>query len=366
MLEPDRTSTQARLSPGLGRCARWAWPLVAVLACAERARASDPEPPAAEALTTFRLSFVRLSGAESCPGAEKIAAGVRARLGRDPFADSADRDIEGSVVREGGVWRARLSVLGPEGAVLGARELQSTEPDCSTLADAVTLAVALVIDPRAAFAAPPAAPAPSPSVPPPGPTPAPVAPVVVAPVPAPVASSAARPTRVPAPRRLTLSLRVALALGLLPRAAFGAESAGEVGLAERVGLSVGLSYLPEARTSDAAYAFGLSAAFVGLCIGAVTAPAARVAFCGEGQLGAMHAVVYSARPLPPGEHLWAGARVGPRFQLALGGGLWLEAGAQALVPLIRHEFALKDQQAPVFQSRPVTLAASLGLSASIR
>jgi hypothetical protein len=80
----------------------------------------------------------------------------------------------------------------------------------------------------------------------------------------------------------------------------------------------------------------------------------------------MHAVVYSVRPLPPGDHLWGGARVGPRLRLLLGGALWLEAGGMAQAPLLRHEFVLKGEQDPVFQSSPLTVAATLGLSASIR
>ncbi|MES1186584.1 MAG: hypothetical protein ABUL60_22415 [Myxococcales bacterium] len=317
---------------------------------------------------SVRWSFVRLPGAESCPGAERIAAGVRSRLGRDPFADDAPRNIEGSVTRDGQIWHAHLSVIGPDGAVLGSRDLQSDEVDCTTLADAVTLAVALVIDPRAAFAplaaepAPPVAPRPAPASPA-LPAPAPVVlpagprPALAAPRSAPAASA------VPA---LSLSMRGLLALGLLPRAAFGVESAGELGLSERWGLSLGLSYLPEVRSSDGGFAFGLSAGLLGVCVGAVQTPTARLVICGEAQLGAMHAVVYSVRPLPPGDHPWAGARVGPRLRLSLGGSLWLDAGVQALAPLLRHQFVLKDQQIPVFQSSPLTLAATLGLSASIR
>lgn len=295
---------------------------------------------------------------------------MRSRLGRDPFANDAERNIEGSVARDGQVWRAHLSVIGPDGVVVGSRDLQSGEQDCSTLADAVTLAVALAIDPRAAFAplaaepvpplaARPAEPArispPPPLLPPPAATVIPH--VAAAPLPA---------TPLPAGPALAVSLRGLVAVGLLPRAAFGIESAGEVGVSKRWGLSLGVSYLPEVRSSDAGFAFGLSAGFLGVCVAPVQTTAVRLAVCGEAQLGAMHAVVYSVRPLPPGDHAWAGARVGPRLRLRLGGSLWLEAGAQALAPLIRHEFVLKDQQNPVFQSSRLTLAATVGLSASIR
>jgi hypothetical protein len=361
-------SRQGRLGRGLNKCPRWVLPLCAALALEQRAAGAEPEHAIAEAPASFRWSFVRLAGAESCPGAERIAAGVRSRLGRDPFANDADRNIEGSVVRDGQVWRAHLSVIGPEGAVLGSRELQSSEPDCTTLADAVTLAVALVIDPRAAFAPPSAEPVPPVAATPPAtPLPVPVEqrpPVTAMPATAPPPPLPVAPA--PADSPLAASLRGALALGLLPRAAFGVESAGEVRLAARFSLSVGVSYFPEVSTSDGGFAFGLSAAFVGLCVGTAQTRAARLAVCAEGQLGAMHAVVYSVRPLPPGDHLWGGARVGPRLRLLLGGALWLEAGGMAQAPLVRHAFVLKDEQDPVFQSSPLTFVGTLGLSASIR
>jgi len=160
-------------------------------------------------------------------------------------------------------------------------------------------------------------------------------------------------------------MRGALALGLLPRPAFGVESAGEVAATRRWAMSLGVSYFPEVRTSDAGFAFGLSAAFLGVCASTVQTSAVRLAVCGEGQLGTMHAVVYSVRPLPPGDHAWAGARGALRLQVKLGEIVWLEAGVQAVAPLVRHEFVLKGQQDPVFQSSPVTFGATVGLSASI-
>ena len=331
---------------------------------AQRAAAAAGEQVTAQAPASFRWSFVRLSGAESCPGAEGIAAGVRARLGREPFGNDADRNIEGVVTRDGQVWRAHLSVIGPDGAVLGSRDLQSSEPDCSTLADAVTLAVALVIDPRAALA-PASAPRP-PADPAPAPSPlAPVAPPAIIAVPLVARPPALRTARPPAEPLLAVSLRGAVALGLLPRPAFGVESGGELGLSAHWGLSGGVSYFPEVRTSGAGFAFGLSAGFLGTCVHAMQTQAARLAICGEVQLGAMHGVVYSVRPLPPGDHVWAGARVGPRVRLKLFPTVWVEVGAQGLAPLTRHEFVLKDQQNPVFQSSWLTFAATLGLSASI-
>src|SRR5690348_4148994 len=73
----------------------------------------------------YRLSWVRGKGAEECPSAGQLAEAVRQRLGRDPFSNDAPRDIEGNVARVDDVWQARLNVLGPDGAVLGSRDLST-------------------------------------------------------------------------------------------------------------------------------------------------------------------------------------------------------------------------------------------------
>ncbi|MEO7094648.1 MAG: hypothetical protein ABI175_15430, partial [Polyangiales bacterium] len=112
---------------------------------------------AADATTapTVRLSWVRAQGAEGCIDRDTLARDVSARLGRDAFAGAPQRSIEGIVAREGKRWVARLYVRDPAGVLVGDREIASDAADYSALGGAVTLAVALVIDPEAALAPPP-------------------------------------------------------------------------------------------------------------------------------------------------------------------------------------------------------------------
>src|SRR4051794_12315176 len=123
----------------------------------------------ARAAEPVRLDWVRLEGAGSCIDSAELEARVRRRLGSDPFDRRAARRIEGVARRAGGVWRAQIAVrahLGDMSPPL--RELESRADDCEALSNATVLAVALAIDPAAAFSDPPAKdPPPPPSLEPP-------------------------------------------------------------------------------------------------------------------------------------------------------------------------------------------------------
>jgi hypothetical protein len=101
---------------------------------------------------------------------------VAARLGYRPWDGQADRMIEVTVDREGGVLRARVRMREPSGAISGTRALWSEQHDCSELAAAVELAISIAIDPLGT-AAPASMPAPPPAEhPAPPPSSVPVAP----------------------------------------------------------------------------------------------------------------------------------------------------------------------------------------------
>ncbi|MBI5482810.1 MAG: hypothetical protein HY906_28400 [Deltaproteobacteria bacterium] len=78
-----------------------------------------------------------------------------ARLGRDPFRDSAPRLIRVAITRAGAGLQARIVTLEPSGTVSGVRSLGSPRSDCAELAAAVGLALAIAIDPLAASGRPP-------------------------------------------------------------------------------------------------------------------------------------------------------------------------------------------------------------------
>jgi hypothetical protein len=317
---------------------------------------------------TFRLSWVRGAGAEDCPNAEQLTSAVEARLGRAAFSEPALRHIEGSVAREERAWRVQLRVLGVDHAVLGSRELEANGPDCSSIADAVSLAVALTIDPNALHeqqrtpqmtaqeprqpASPPAASA-QPARQPPD------------------ESALARPRPAREGSTPTASLtgdvvpRALAAVGILPQVGFGAELGAELGLAPALGLSMSMAYLSEARTSDAQFGLSVASGSLGLCFRAVERPRAELKLCGELMAGVVQVVVYDPIPTNPGEHLWLAPRLGPRFSYRLVERLSLELSALAVVPLVRERFSIVGVEKPVFQSARLSLLSSLGLRVSI-
>ena len=96
------------------------------------------------------LNWVRLPGAEQCLGWKELAARVEARLDATLFQRPTDAELslDGYVApREGGGFAARLAVIDAQGEVLGERTLESKEPSCRALDDAIVLVIAVTLDP---------------------------------------------------------------------------------------------------------------------------------------------------------------------------------------------------------------------------
>jgi hypothetical protein len=94
-----------------------------------------------------RFVYVRGAGAETCPDESAIKSSVAARLGYEPFDDEAPKTIAVAVVRPKGVFQAQIEVRDATGAVKGTRRLDSKGSDCGELAGAITLAIAIAVDP---------------------------------------------------------------------------------------------------------------------------------------------------------------------------------------------------------------------------
>lgn len=125
---------------------------IAALSIALHATTSHAEAP-----TSARLSWVRGEGAARCPDAAFIAARVVAHLrGVDPFTAPASISVEAFVAHDDEGWHARIFDRDATGALLGARSLDSDEPDCDGVAQASALSIALTLNHGTlALAAPP-------------------------------------------------------------------------------------------------------------------------------------------------------------------------------------------------------------------
>jgi hypothetical protein len=368
--------SRAQASRGRARLARAAWtiarrsPTIATLMAAHLRRARTAlflalalaaARVSAEPAERLRFAWVRGQGADGCAAQGAIAERVGARLGRDPFAADAKRSIEAILTRAGGSFRAEIYVRDAAGALVGQRALTSDAADCASLEAASVLAVALAIDPEAALAPRPAAP-PEPA---PAPAPAPLAPPPVPPRMPAIAPPVAAPA--PPPPLLGasgLALRAGPGFGLLPRVAGGLSLAGHVSLARAVELTGEALWMPEARTDDARFAFGLTAFSLGACVPVVRLASADFAACAAIWGGALHAVVYALEPETPGDYAWAAASAAPRLRLRLGERVHAELGAHLLVPLTRRPFVIAGVADPVFRQAPVTLLPFAGLGAN--
>lgn len=331
--------------------------LVAALVSGAAAALAQPRPK-------VRLAYVRDEGAEHCPDATTVRAGVTARLGWDPFDDGAPRTLSAQISRQGRTLRAMVKLTDETGAVAGTRELGSTENDCAELAAAMALAISMAIDPQAALRAPPVTTAPV-AAEGSGPPSPPAASASAAPTPAtPSAAPGANLRPGPGPLRRDARLvpappgwvgratgGLSLTMGTAPGAALG-MSAGVA--AQRGALSIGLEGrvdLPAARSVPSGG-------------GRVTATIYRAVFapclelgpaqaCALASLGALHGTgedVRSARSETTllalaGGRAALGARALPPF--------WV--GAHADLEVVATPTELKVGQTPVYETSPVAV-----------
>jgi hypothetical protein len=290
--------------------------------------------------SSYRLQVVRADGAGSCASASVIERDVSQRLGRNPFSDEGERGIDIVLSRTETKWVAKLYLRIDASDADAARVIESDALDCSELGKSVTLAVALAIAPDLPPAAEPQV---EPSCPPPPPMP-----VLAPPPPKPTLHGAA-------------ALRLLYSPNLLPTRSVG--TALSVTLrGELVGANFGGIFYPESelQTADAHLGFGVSAAFASGCLWARTHDP-QVWSCIGARIGALHSAVYSPRPEQPGDHFWwaASSELGVRQHLF--SRLFLEAGALAVFPLLRHRFQVDASSSPVYEQGPAVVEGFLGL-----
>jgi hypothetical protein len=277
--EEEEGGVMPRPGRGLGRVAAPA--ALLMVALARDAAAQAPPPPGAQASPgatpaqvatppagatpaqvaasstdrrTASLGWARLAGAKGCSGGATMARAVESILRREALvpASRADLLIEARVEKVPGRprFRAVIEVVGTDGAVIGARTIESATADCHRLDEPVALAIALMIDPEAVTrpisTEPPAPPPPMVAV---------VRDALFVPVPVPIA--APLPTPPPAPPIdegpwLSFALGPSVGFGIVPGAAPGVRASVEVGPpADRGG---GVSWGPSSiRAGFAAY-----------------------------------------------------------------------------------------------------------------
>jgi len=118
-----------------------------------------------------QLVVERAAGAESCPDARGLSDAVGARLGYEPFADAAELRIRVRFGRSDCALRGTVEAFDREGTPKGEKKIESKRGDCGEVAQAVTLTIAILLDPKTGLVKPPSEtkPEPDPLAPPPPP-----------------------------------------------------------------------------------------------------------------------------------------------------------------------------------------------------
>lgn len=303
--------------------------------CTFEARAAEPA----------RLQWVRLEGAGSCIDAAELEARVQRRLGTDPFDARATRSIEGVARRTGAVWRAQIAVRArPDDANPPLRELESAANDCESLSNAVVLAVALAVDPAAAFSD-----AGEKAAPPPRPAEVPKASALTT-----TASEAALAARA--------DLALASQIGLLPQASLGISLGVARGLTRTFELALRARAFPEVDVSgDPSYAVGLAALTLELCATERPTESVELRACGGPSVGLLHASVLAGDRTQPGQRASLTADLGLDATFAMTRTLAFELGARAVLPVTRYRFTLEGSDEPLFVQPVIAGMAHLGL-----
>jgi hypothetical protein len=334
-------------------------PLIAGLAAASifvataTARADAPPP------RTSSLAWVRLPGAEACIDMRSLAQAVELRLGRPAFVapTRGDLAIEASIGPTPGTdgWHATITVVDAAGQRVGQRELQSDKAGCRAIDDELELVMALLIDPSAALA------------PPPAPAPEFVAPPPVTIVPTPICPPLAAPPPPLQRWRVGAEAGPIAGLGLLPSSVgVGVQLRAHVAPPRGPSFELGGAFWLDSavRTAHAEPAFSLAYGWLSVCPVDVEVRGSALSACAGAQLGSLSV---SAAALPSIYHqeqlvfsLAAEARLRRRFVGPLLGSF----GLGLAVPTVRDRFYFTDPDGTrhdVFQASPIAALLDLGL-----
>jgi hypothetical protein len=310
-------------------------PLVVSLAALGAAGVAGAASPRASS-----LHWVRLEGAEGCPGARELAEAVERLLGRPIFVPptQAEAVIEGRAERRlAGGYRAIVSMTRPDGSVVGIRELETPSASCAELEEPLALSIAVMIDPDAGAPRPPSPPPASP--PPRG-----------------------------GPWRWGVQAGPTIGLGQVPGAGVGAQIVAQIEaprfwpIEVRAALGVGSR---DAEGPAGALRLRLASAGVALCpLRHAPTPSLALYGCLGPRFGASHAEGRELDEPRRRERPYGEVAAGVRALARAGGPFVGSLGLGLGVPLWRDRYTSAGQdgaRSTLFQTSAVVLGADLGL-----
>jgi len=263
--------------------------------------------------------------------------------------------------RDSDSWTAVVHLRGATGELLGTRAIEANAESCDTLARATVLAITLTIDPDA-FAVPERAKVP--------PRPSPVTdrrerPRTQAPIrPGPPPATEHAPERKDdVTARVTPAVETAW--GVLPGVAWGGSLVAATSLSDRISGSLGMLWLSEKRLDNERFGFGLTSGSLRFCFEEGAASFVGTRSCASWQIGVMHAIAYVDEPVDPGQKLWTAAGGGQELAVRFARRWALTLGADAWVPIVRHDFRLVGGASErVFLPSSIAASARMGVTAT--
>ncbi len=319
---------------------------------------TGPSPEAAP--VRYELHWTMAEGTDSCPGEGAVAAEIATRLGRNPFTHGTEETLHVALSGAPGDWRATLAVHQGDGTVDWSQPLESDDASCYTMADALVLAIVLMIEP-AALVAPPELPSE-----PPVSTPS-VSNRSEEESPGEATEEPPAPTE-ESPSSYPLHGRVGASVsgGLLPRttAAVRLEVGGPIRaiLASVFQWRLTMRFYPQVRTADEDFAFGISTLGLGLCAESRVLERLSLGGCATPSIGVIHGVVYRPEPTFPGDRFWVGLSTVGVASVRVVGPLWVRLEVGGMWSLYRQRFTVRNRTDPAFEQAFAGLDASLSLA----
>jgi hypothetical protein len=317
---------------------RIAWVLLALLLLAAQLLLATPlfaQATREAAPVQVHLSYQRDPGTAHCPSARELTLGVEGRLRRRVFAaaDGADLFVSIRTFREKRRYVALMTLFDSDRHWLGERRLETGARHCSALADSLILVLSLAADVRRYAAEP--------------------EPLVAATsahsTPLPSRRELSTPLDIPEPAplpsgglELQLSLGPAVALGLLPAAALGAQSRLALLLPRFWPLWVDATLWHAQRLGrEQGVRFTLQTVRVGVCPWSAHFGRLRLLLCAEEAFGAMRARGFGFDEDVASSHWWAALGASTAAQLPLGP-LFVSLSGSGLAPFVQRRYFYAD------------------------
>jgi len=315
------------------------------------------------------LAVTRGEGTEGCIRERALEHAVERRLRRHVFTDAGSPDlrIDVTLARDAArSWSAKLVLRGADGAELGARELDTRAPHCSSLDDSLVLVVALLVDSpearEAVEAAKTGTKAPAPATT----TPAPAAPPPVAkPTPIEIPPDTFAPRE---PYRFEIGAGVAVLAGALPGLPLGPSLTFGVRpphfMEVRVRPQIFFPQRAHAPSTDRGGSFSLVAVGLDLCPVERAVGQLSLSGCVGQRVGRVAARGFGFQETDRSVELYyaLGVSAGAAFWFAPPLGFALELGGEA--PLTRDGYFSRGpngERHRIFQASPLAGAATAGL-----